>query len=98
MIATDSRGHLLRHRAESWMARNPLTMALMEKYALEMAARGRAFGIKMVAERARWAARLENDRREKYKINSSYVAYIAREMVRRHPHIAPLICMRLVRG
>lgn len=98
MIVTDSRGQLLRFRADQWMARHPETVNLFERFALEMLAKRRRFGVKMLSERIRWFAHVETDDGERYKVNSSYVSFIARELIRRHPDLANYIQLREIRS
>lgn len=78
-----------REKALAWIDENPQAMALFERFALEMAARGRSFGIGFIAERVRWEAAVawSGD----FKVNNNFRAYIARELIRRHPHLSDLI-------
>lgn len=79
--------------AAAWMAEHPEAMRLFERLALVAAGRGRRFGMKALAERVRWEFSIErND--DEYKINNNHVAYVGRELVRRHPHLGKLIEFR----
>lgn len=80
----------LPQQAEDWMATNPDAMRLFESFALQMASTGRKFGMKLLAERVRWECQIAQGEHD-YKINNNYVAYIGRELIRRHPHLAELI-------
>lgn len=77
----------LRARALRWMARHPEAMAAFERLALDAAARGRVFGIGLLAERVRWDIAIEKGD-DRYVVNNDFRAYIARELVHRHPHLA----------
>lgn len=90
-IAFDSQHHLLGERAAQWMARNHEVLAIFERFALELADKGRRFGIALLAERVRWFYLSERDAHEDYGVNNSYRAYIARELIRRHPRLADFI-------
>ena len=76
-------------KAALWMQSNPEAMALFERFTLEAGARGRRFGMKLVAERVRWECSIAKD--GEWKINNSYTAAIARALIRKHPHLAKLI-------
>lgn len=80
--------------AHHWMRKHPEAMALFEEYALTMARLGHRFGIGFIAERVRWECRLQSDPGEDFKINNNYRAYIARELISRHPHLANHMTMR----
>lgn len=80
-------------RAARWMDENPSAMALFERFALEAAARGHRFGIGQLAERVRWEVALSTTG-DAFKVNNSYRAYVARELIRRHPDLAELIELR----
>lgn len=76
--------------ARAWMDENPEVVALFERFALELAGKGRRFGMKLLAERVRWECAFfyaDSD----FKINNNHVAYVARELIRRHPMLAELI-------
>lgn len=83
-----------RELAYEWMRANPHSVRLFEKFALEAAARGKKFGMKLLAERVRWECAIEAD--GDYKINNNYVAYIGRYLCAKHPHLRGFIEMRKV--
>lgn len=83
----------LRQRAMDWMDGHPDGMALFEKFALELADRRLRLGMKAIAERVRWEFMVSRDG-DDWKINNSYVSWIARELIRRHPHLAEFIELR----
>ena len=83
--------------AHRWMDEHPETMALFEKLALQAAARGRKFGIALLTERVRWEYTVEMDQpSDTYKICNNHRAYIARELIKRHPHLGDFIEIRRV--
>lgn len=82
----------IRENAEAWIQRNPSVMSSLERYALEMAALKRHFGMKLIVERARYQTAFQAD--GQWKLNNSYTAYVARELVRRHPHLANYLTFR----
>lgn len=86
-------------QAQDWISTNPAAFALFERFALEMAARGRRFGMKQLAERCRWEvlATWEKDA-DGYRINNNIVAYLGRELVRRHPHLSEYLETRQIRA
>lgn len=86
----------LAEKAAEWMTSHPEAMALFEVLALQASRGGKRFGMKALAERVRWEYHVErND--DSYKINNNYVAYIGRELIRRHPELGECIEMRQVR-
>jgi hypothetical protein len=76
--------------AREWIDANPEAFAMFERFALELAAKGRRFGIALVTERVRWEVAFNYDKTD-WKINNSHRAYIARELIARHPKLADLI-------
>lgn len=86
----------LQARAARWMKEHPDAMALFERFSLELGTGIRRFGMKAVAERVRWECLVTKD--TDYKINNPYVSYVARELVRRHPHLAEHIEFRRASG
>jgi hypothetical protein len=83
----------LRAQAHTWMNDHPIAMGLFEELAVAAARRGRKFGAKLLAERIRWEMRIERID-EDYKINNNYVAYVARELIKRHPMLVNFISVR----
>lgn len=83
-------------KAQKWIDSHPEAMALFEHLAT-LASRGglRKFGAKALAERVRWEYAIEkND--EEFKINNNFVAYVARELIRRRPELSACIEFRTV--
>lgn len=83
--------------ASAWMAEHPDAMRLFERLALVAAGRGRRFGMKALAERVRWEFSIERGD-EHYKINNNHISFVARELIRLHPHLARLIETRKAQG
>lgn len=81
--------------ARKWIEANPKGFALFERFALELASKNRRFGIGFIAERVRWECFIGNY--TDFKINNNHRAYIARELVRRHPELKDLIEFRAVK-
>ena len=94
-IANNPEGRDLRKEAESFMAENPEVLELFVKFALDMAATGRRFGVKLLAERVRWevATTWAEDERG-FKLNNNHTAYIGRALIERHPSLGSLIRFR----
>jgi hypothetical protein len=84
----------LADKARDWMVRNPDAMALFEQLALKAGFRGRMFGFKAIAEVIRWEFFIGHDEREDFKISNSHIAYIAREVIARHPWLEQFIVLR----
>lgn len=81
--------------AREWIDANPKAFALFERFALEAASKGRRFGIGFLAERVRWECWI--GQYTDFKINNNHRAYIARELVHRHPELKDLIEFRAVK-
>jgi len=82
--------------AAEWMRENPEIMQHFEKLALEAAARDKRFGIGALTEVVRWEINVRWQ--GEFKINNNHRAYIARELIRRHPHLERYVETRKVRG
>ena len=76
----------LEQQAAEWMDAHPHIMRRFQRLALDAASRGKKFGAKALAERVRWDSSIEGD--ERWKVPNNHVAYVARELIRRHPHLA----------
>jgi hypothetical protein len=75
-----------RAEAEAWMQRNPDVYRLFERFALAMADRGRRFGINQLREKVRWETNYDwGD--EAFKFCNTYSPYVARQLLRDHPHL-----------
>lgn len=86
-----------RCRAEAWIEGSPYAMSLFESLALKAAGPNfdRKFGIGLLTERVRWEFSVER-RDDEFKVNNNHRAYIARELIRRHPRLAKCIVTRTV--
>ncbi len=82
----------IRDNAERWIRENPDVMSLFERFALELAARKAAFGMRLVAERVRWECAFAYT--TPFKINDHHTPYVARELVRRHPFLVDHLSFR----
>ena len=88
----------LRQQAAEWIEANPRAFALFERFALGLAAQGRSFGMKQLAERVRWEVLATWDKdADGYRLNNNLPAYIGRELVTRHPELEPFIEFRRCR-
>jgi len=80
--------------------RHPQVYKLVERFALEAAAREgcNRIGIGAIWERIRWYIHVESDTRENFKLNNSYRAYYARRFLRDHPEHQGLFETRRLRS
>lgn len=85
----------LRDQAREWVAKYPQVYRMFERYALQMAQRGRRFGMRLLVERVRWEYRFTYD--EEFKINNNLTPYLARWLTREHPELAGLLEFRCTR-
>lgn len=83
----------LRAQAAAWIAANPKAFELFEQMAFEEKQYGR-FGVKYLAEVVRYKVRRTWEKSDGFKINNVTVAYVARELVARHPELAAFIEFR----
>ena len=88
---------VLEARAKEWMRTHPEAMDLFEKLAIQASQHRSRFGMKLLAERIRWEFQFERPDGEQFKLNNSHVAFIARELIQRHPHLADNIETRASR-
>ncbi len=84
----------LRRNAERWIEDHPEVMDLFERFALELAAQGRHFGMKLIAERVRWETFFKYGDDDYWKVNNNYTAYIARRLASRHPTLRTYLRFR----
>lgn len=83
----------LRERAEEWIDANPDIMEVFHSFAMQAVSKGRRIGAKAIAERVRWEFHFGTA--EPPKICNSFVAYIARRLVRDNPRLADLMECRV---
>lgn len=86
----------LRKAAAKWIEDNPTAYGYFVRFALELAERGRPFGIGLVAERVRWECVVARGD-DGYKINNNYRAYVARKLVAEHPRLRAFLKFRKTR-
>lgn len=88
-----------RAKAERWVKEHPHVFALFERFALQMVERGRRFGIGQLAERVRWEVAMSWTKDDDgFRINNNHRAYLARELINRHPKVADFIELRRLRS
>jgi hypothetical protein len=89
----------LEARYREWARTHPEVLALFRRFAADMAARRRRFGIGLLAERVRWEVHAEwAPDAAGFKLNNDYRAYVARDLIADMPELAPLLRTRRVRG
>lgn len=80
----------LAERYAAFKAANPQVLDAFEALTSEWLAAGHArVGMKAVAERARWETGIRTS--EAWKVNNSFVAFIARDLIARRPEWAGAI-------
>ena len=82
-------------KALQWVKEHPETMSVFEELAAKAVSSKKKFGIGFLAERVRWEYQVVKQNND-FKINNNYRAYIARELVARHPEWRNFIEMRHV--
>jgi hypothetical protein len=88
-----------RAKALAWIEEHPQVFALFERFALQMVERNRRFGIGQLAERVRWEVAMTWTKdMDGFRINNNHRAYLARELINRHPKIADFIELRRLRS
>lgn len=98
VFRTDDLAHLTPQEARyhSWRYGTQAgieVFSLFERYALELASRGKRFGFRLIAERVRWELMVTRSE-EEWAVNNSYVPFLAREIVAKHPAMARLVEFR----
>lgn len=82
---------------QQWRDENPRVYPLFQHFAAQAVRKGRRFGIGALTERVRWEVRMRWGKDEQgFKINNNYRAYIARDLAKDMPGVAPLIETRRV--
>jgi hypothetical protein len=82
----------LRAEAESWMRARPEATALFMSYARDLAAKGKKFGVKLIAERVRYEHKIQGW--ADFAVNNNHTAYIARWMIAREPKLEQFLEFR----
>lgn len=85
--SNNPKGRDLSVEAADWIRTHPLTAALFLRFARELAARGRRFGIGMITERIRYEGVFEGWKAAEYKVNNNHRAYIARWIIEQDPSV-----------
>lgn len=81
MSALTDAGHpRYRRKYEEWKRLNPEAMALFRRFAAEAARDRKRYSIWTIAARIRWHIEVET-RGDTFKVNNSWLAYIARDLV-----------------
>ena len=81
-----------------WKATHQDVYRLFERFALEMLARRRHFGIRLIQERVRWEVKTTwAPDTDGYKLNDHYAPYIARDLIAQYPELSSLIETRKIR-
>ena len=88
----------LRQKAEAWVEKYPGGFALFEELARKRVAIQKPFGAKALAEAVRWELAFRAGPEEEFAVNNSYVSYIARLLIERHPEWEKYIEFRKVRS
>ena len=88
----------LAERYERWISVNAHVLDVFEAYVSEWLAAGhKRVGCKAVAERIRWEAGIRTNG-EPWRINNSFVSFIADDLIRRRPEWADCIETRARRS
>ena len=87
----------LRELATQWMDDNPEAMRHFAGFAEQLRARGRRFGIGLLAERVRWEMTMRGGD-EDFKVNNNFRAYIARRLIADDPRLAGHIKCRVTKA
>lgn len=94
---TEAEVETLRDRAHRWMRENPEAMRHFAAFAEQLRSRGRRFGIGFLTERVRWEMTVRGAG-EDFKVNNSYRAYVARELIANDPRLAGHIKCRVTKA
>lgn len=80
-------------RCRKWIEDHPHVVEMFERYALQMLATGRRFGINLLRERVRWECRYRYDG-EEYKFPNDVSPHMARALIEKHPSLKGLMVTR----
>jgi len=86
----------LRMETERWLASNPEVAQLFLRFARELAARRRPFGIGLITERVRYECAISTSP-SKFKINNNWRSYISRWLIAQDPRLEEWISFREVK-
>ena len=85
----------LRSEAARWIADNPAVFGLFDRFALQMLAKRRRFGISLLTERVRWEVLMNWARDARgFKINNNWAPYYVRMFVADFPQHELMFAMR----
>lgn len=87
----------LREDTRRWLASHPRVGEMLLKFARELAARGRRFGIALLFERVRYEVLMNVDQGEEYKLNNNWRSYVARWLISQDPSLEKFMEFRKVR-
>jgi hypothetical protein len=85
----------LRKATELWILQNPDVAKLFLRFARELAAKGRPFGIGLITERVRYECAMSTTP-GKFKINNNWRSYLARWLIAQDPSLEQWISFREV--
>lgn len=85
----------LRKHTESWILSNPEVAKMFLRFARELAAKGRPFGIGLITERVRYECAMSTNH-GKFKINNNWRSYIARWLIAQDPSLEQWMSFREV--
>lgn len=83
----------------AWLIEHPQVFGLYERFAQEAFEKGKKFSISLLTERIRWEVRMTWGKDSAgFKINNNYRAYVARDLLAKHPEYAACLGTRSVRS
>ena len=85
-------------RYRAWAATHQDVLELFLRHARERMALGRRFGMKALWERVRWDEPVPIDSTDGWRLNNSYVSYVARDLLALEPRLEQFIETRRVQG
>ena len=85
----------LRKVTEAWILYNPEVAKLFLRFARELAARGRPFGIGLITERVRYECAIAVNP-EQFKVNNNMRSYLARWLIAQDPSLEKWMSFRKV--
>lgn len=83
----------------TWREKHPEVFALYARFAREALARGRKFSVSLLTERIRWESHMTwSPDQGGFKINNSFRAYLARDLIADMPELVGVLEIRATRG
>jgi hypothetical protein len=86
----------LRKDTEDWIRANPAVAQLFLRFARELAAKGKPFGIGLITERVRYEVIISTSP-SKFKINNNWRSYLARWLITMDPSLEKWMKFREVK-